>query len=287
MHRIIFLLLAGWITSAPAIVVQNYTASEAPPSSSGYDLDLSYIYNYKGSTAVAVGSHWLLTARHVANDAGSGSLSIDGQLYIQQEIIAASGDLALIRYDRSFAGYYPLYTGALGAKQVLMAGYGTAGTVSSDFWTDSGAGRNVKRWGSQEINYVTEISHKPDDQIGYVLTSGFYMDFDLGKTGYEAGSGAGDSGGGVFYNDGGIWKLAGILALRSPEGSYHTTFAASVPEYADWVTANMSIPEPQTLGLIGLSASGIFFMRCLRNHKRIGRSLLPAHRVYACDLFEA
>ena len=92
-----------------AIVVQDYTLAEAAPAG----LDWNYVYNYKGSSAVSVGEGWLLTAAHVADDGGDGSLTIGTTVYQQQQIeYHPNADLALVRYDKAFPGSYGLYTGS-------------------------------------------------------------------------------------------------------------------------------------------------------------------------------
>ncbi len=87
MRKIAFFCILGLVMPVSAIVVQDYVAAEAAPSDAGLDLDWDYVYNYKGSSAVSVGGGWLLTAEHVADDGVSGSLTIDGMVYTQQEIV--------------------------------------------------------------------------------------------------------------------------------------------------------------------------------------------------------
>lgn len=259
--------------------------AEAAPSG----LDWSHVHNYKGSSAVAVGGYWILTAAHVAIEGGTGALSIDGATYNQQEIVYhGSADLALVRYDKAFPGYYPLYTGNLLPQDtdpklsVLMVGYGTIGSVFSTFWTDSGAGRGTRRWGSQEIDNTAIKRYKVGD--AFTANNGFWMDFDLGNTVYEAGAGSGDSGGGTFYNDGGIWKLAGINTLIAGSGGeYSATFAVSMPDYASWVVE--TIPEPGIASLMGLSTVGLFLFRAKHRRKLAGGSLFLMGRESLCDTF--
>ena len=149
----------------------------------------------------------------------------------QQEIIFhSSADLALVLFDQVFPGSYPLYTGDLLPQggdpllSVLMAGYGTTGSTYPFYWTDNGSGRGTRRWGSQEINRTATRIY--DLGGGTTINKGFWMDFDLANTPYEAGTGVGDSGGGVFYQDEGVWKLAGISTERSLiGGEYTATFA--------------------------------------------------------------
>jgi len=115
---LLFLLVAG---SVSAIVVADYTVATNPPTGI-WNVNWGYVYNYKNSSAVAVGSHWLLTAAHVADDGGAGTILVDGTNYFQQEIVfhlpsddpqhTSRADLALVRFDKEFPGYYPLYTGS-------------------------------------------------------------------------------------------------------------------------------------------------------------------------------
>jgi hypothetical protein len=261
------LFMAG---SVSAIVVADYSVATNPPTGS-WDVDWSYVYNYKGSSAIAVGSHWLLTAAHVANDGGTGSVVVDGSTNYQQEIIfhaaaddpshTQKADLALVRFDKPFPGYYPLYTGAFPAGEQIgrgpssywqdypcvVVGFGTTGTVYSAYytpkaWNVSPNGSGIKRWGTQKIVNDITLTYPADDLIGMVTNVvGFYMDFDSGDTEYEAGLGSYDSGGGTFVDDNGTWKLAGINTViyandsATPSGSADRMFSVSMPSYGTWV----------------------------------------------------
>ena len=271
MQKAIVLSFIFIAVGVSAIVVQDYVTAEAAPSG----LDWSYVYNYKGSSAVAVGANWLLTARHVADDGGNGSISVDGTVYTQQEmVLQASADLGLIRNDKTFPGFYPLYTDGLlfNPKLIVhLVGYGTIGSVYAAGWTDSESGRGTRRWGTQEINAAA--------------VDGFWMSFGLGDTVYEAGSGAGDSGGGVFYDDDGIWKLAGIITKRvQVDDQYKSTFAVGMGDYADWIAA--TIPEPAMTRLIGWGTFGLFLMRAGTRRKPQGcGGLFPSRKTHTCDHF--
>jgi hypothetical protein len=162
----------------------------------------------------------------------------------------------LVRFDKPFPGYYPLYTGAFPAGQTVkgkwqdypcvMVGYGVIGTVSSNYYTArayTDSSKGTKRWGTQKsVNYIT-VTYYADDVIG-TLTNvvGFYMDFDLADSDYEAGLGTYDSGGGTFVKESGLWKLAGINTLAypsdsgTPSGSADRMFSISVPSYGTWIT---------------------------------------------------
>jgi hypothetical protein len=264
---LLFLLMAG---SVSAIVVKEYSIATNPPSGT-WDLNWGYVYNYKGSSAVAVGSHWLLTAAHVANDGGTGTISVNGTNYVQQEIIfhavandpqhTSKADLALVRFDKPFPGYYPLYTETFPAGEMVgprnnkvwqdypcvMVGYGVTGTVYSTYYTPKAhtdSSKGTKRWGTQIIEDDATITYTvTDDPLG-TLTNvvGFYMDFDLADSDYEAGLGSYDSGGGTFVKESGVWKLAGINTAvyrfkdATPSNSVDWIFSVSMPSYGTWIT---------------------------------------------------
>jgi len=239
-----------------SIVTGDNSAAEQAPSGLNWD----YVYNYKNSSAVAVNPYWILTAAHVADDGGTGALTIGATTYYQQEIVYHdTADLALVRYDKALPGYYQLYGGELipsnNKLSVIMVGYGNTGTVSSTSWTDSGSGRGVKRWGSQRIDRTQTVSYDAGGIVGMTTNSGFWMDFNLGDTANEAGVGWYDSGGGTFYNDGGVWKLAGINTVRGGSNPYTSTFSVSMQAYESWV--NEVVPEPTT-GIL-LAAVGLVF----------------------------
>jgi hypothetical protein len=242
-YRIVISALLMAAGPARAIVVENYSIATNPP----VGLNWSHVYNYKNCSSVAVGTHWLLTAAHVADDGGSGLLTINGTNYYQQEVIFHDfADLALVRYDKEFPDFYSLYTGNFQTSPskklpVVVVGYGNTGTVSSTTWTDSGTGRGVRRWGSQKIDRTGTLSYDVGGSTGATTNSGFWMDFTLSDTVNEAGVGVCDSGGGTFYNDSGTWKLAGINTTRNGETNFTSTFSISMPAYAAWA-ANVMTP---------------------------------------------
>lgn len=268
-YIIILFIVGTFCWQAGAIVVENYSVATNAPTGD-WDLNWDYVYNYKNSSSVAVGEYWILTAAHVADDGPSGDLTIAGTTYFQQEIIYHAGvddpdnadnaDLALVRYDKPLPGFYDLYTGSLSTgSEFIMVGFGNTGTVvevieggghggppglpspvtTNYYYTDSGAGRGTKRWGTQSYSIPSTKTYTADPLT--TTNKGFIMSFNVADTTYEAGVGTYDSGGGTFVEENGAWKLAGINTTRDGIGSQYTsTFAVSVPDYATWITNTMN-----------------------------------------------
>jgi len=254
------LVLVAFCLPASAIVVGNYgVATNAPTGEWGINWD--YVYKYKNSSSVAVGSHWLLTAAHVADDGASSTVVVNGTNYYQQEVVFHLGsddpehvnraDLALVRFDKEFPGYYPLYTGTFPTDppgpsdnrlNAVMIGYGRTGAVYSTYYTETPSGNGVKRWGSNKIDGPHNgVNYDVGGTTGMTYNDGIQMLFTLGDTTYEAGVGVYDSGGGSFVNDGGTWKLAGINTIRyGTAPNYTGTFGVSVPAYETWATNVMN-----------------------------------------------
>lgn len=118
----------------------------------------------------------------------------------------AGTDLRIFKVQEFFPTYAPLYTGSLetGMTMVTMGRGGPRGAeilVSSVLhgW-ESGSPDGIARWGSNTVSGIYSSA------LGDLLTA----TFSANGTTEEATLSNGDSGGGVFVNDGGVWKLAGI-----------------------------------------------------------------------------
>jgi hypothetical protein len=223
------------------ITTNNISAGQAPVG-----FDWNYVVNFNGSSSVAIDPYWLLTAAHVADDFGNTSVMVNGQTYNQMgEIFHATADLALIQLDRALPGFYTVYSGTYPTTSknklnAIMVGYGVTGTVVDQYnYTFASAGKGTERWGSNKI----------DGQLNYIgatgkTNSGFQMYFNTADSVLEAGAGTGDSGGGVFVNDSGIWKLAGIMTDVSTGGSQDAVYAIDAQDYSSWIM--QTVPEATT-----------------------------------------
>ncbi|MFM7180502.1 MAG: trypsin-like serine protease [Verrucomicrobiales bacterium] len=134
-------------------------------------------------------------------------------------------DLRVFQITGTFPAYAPLYTKTdeVG-KGLVVVGRGTQRgaevIVSSELkgwrW---GAADGQARWGTNTVSAAVSSG------AGDLLLAEFNSD----AGGDEAHLSGGDSGGAVFINDGGIWKLAGINF--AVEGSFDTNNVVDTNEF--------------------------------------------------------
>lgn len=115
-------------------------------------------------------------------------------------------DLRIFKIQETFSTYAPLYTGSLEVGMTMEIN-GRGGPRSTAVYVggvlhgwEDGLSDGVARWGSNTVSGIYSSA------VGDLLTA----TFSATGTAEEATLSNGDSGGGVFVNDGGIWKLAGV-----------------------------------------------------------------------------
>ena len=208
-----------------------------------------------------------------------------------------STDLRVYQITGTFSSYATLYTGTseVGEDLVVM-GRGTqrgtdvtetaiGGATIGWRW---GAADNAARWGTNQVTSTVS------DGADYL-----YSTFDSAAGGDEAHLSVGDSGGAVFIQDGGVWKLAGInyavdgswdyddvmdpnefsAALFDARGLYVGSdadgwtlvedegveepsgfYATRISSYHGDIAAITGVPEPGVLGCLVVSL-GLFLRR--------------------------
>lgn len=258
------------LTTAPAfgvIVGTTYTSDFTNPDSDWYGMNWDYVYRTRGGTSVAVSGFHLITAEHYAISVGN-SFTIGGEQFEVTAMYSPGNDpgesvppdLRILELKNNtnpgnpMPGYYQLYTGSFTVGQdTIIVGTGNTGEDYSTYYTETPETR-AKRWGTNEYTSSARIDSDRDDPPDGADWSTFCikMNYNTDHTEYEAGVGGGDSGSGVFVNDGGVWKLAAINLYQDEDhsGRLNGALAASVPRYSQWI--NDTIPEPATVSLLGL-----------------------------------
>lgn len=159
----------------------------------------------------------------------------------------------------------------------------------------NGMADGIQRWGENKVDRVVDAGAG----LGQMLAA----NFDFAAGGNEAHLTSGDSGGGVFIQDGGVWKLAGIsYAIDGPfaltaggptfdaalfdmgglfrDGQQIPDGPADLPSafYATRISADAAwiltaVPEPSLAGLMAaLSVAGFAIRRAWTGRTRAGSS---------------
>lgn len=160
----------------------------------------------------AISPHHFLTVKHIG--VASNVFVYEGINYTVTGYIDDPGsELRIFEVLETLPSYAPLYsrTDELN-RGLVVIGRGTErgdpvyeqGRLSGWSW---GQTDMVQRWGENRVS----------DAYGYILFAAFDQNGGLN----EAHLSSGDSGGAVFINDAGIWKLAGISF--SVDGPFSTT----------------------------------------------------------------
>ncbi|MBI1338154.1 MAG: hypothetical protein GC164_14515 [Phycisphaera sp.] len=204
----------------------NTTAPTGGLSNSGW----SYEGQWRVGGGTVVGSNYVLTAKHLAGSVGK-TFTYDGNPYTVTQIYDQPGtDLRILQTQQTFSSWAPLYAQTNEAgKDFVVFGYGvTRGAAANNpmnpaqqdgwLWNDTPTAGN-KTWGTGSIDQATTLTIGSNNNAP-VLKINFTAPTANGPnaTPAEGDSSAladRDSGGGLFINDGGTWKLAGVIWATS------------------------------------------------------------------------
>ena len=215
--RAIVLAVALILTVTPgkAIILMSTgdpSANTTPPGGALVNSGWQYEASFGPFLGTAVGPHHFLTAKHVG--IASNTFVYQGQNYsVTRWFDDPECDLRMFEVAETLPSYAPLYSRSdEQGLNVVVIGRGTqrgdpiySGTTLNGWsW---GAGDGVQRWG--------------ENQITRAMFGRIYATFDRNGNANEADLSSGDSGGALFINDAGVWKLAGINS--EVEGPFSTT----------------------------------------------------------------
>ncbi len=209
-------LLALLAVSVNAAVItgaagRNTTAPTGPLADSGWQ----YQGRWKNFLGTPIAPDYFITAGHIGGAVGN-TFSYNGSSYTTTAFWDdPNSDLRIWQVNGTFDSYAPLYTDSDEAgKFSVLFGRGTQRgaevAINNDLkgwlW---GTDDHVQSWGTNTITQVSEGEPDTGDLLAY--------EFNVGQSNNEAHLTGGDSGGGLFINDNGTWKLAGInFAVSGP-----------------------------------------------------------------------
>jgi len=218
--------LLGGVVSTEAVLFyatgdpsHNTNAPTGALTNSGWQLQGRW-GNFLGTP---IGPKHFLTSKHLGGVSVGDPFWFDGVRYDTTAAFPDSqSDLQIWRICGTFPRFAPLYTGTNEVGQALVVfgrgtQRGTPVTTSGASGTKTngwlwGTPDHVTRWGQ---NTVSDIFQDPS--VGDLVQAEFNADGGPD----ECHLSTGDSGGAVFLEDGGTWKLAGIN--YSVDGPYNTT----------------------------------------------------------------
>ena len=208
------MIAAALLLTAPAgravtfMTTADPTFNTTPPTGALAGSGWQYEASFGPFLATAIGQHHFLTVKHIG--VPSNAFVYQGATYtIVNSYDDPGSELRMFEVAETVPTYAPLYSRSdeLG-RDIVVIGRGTQRgnpvyVGSSLLGWEWGNGDMVQRWGENQISEAN----------GYTL----YATFDQNGKLNEAHLSSGDSGGAIFINDGGVWKLAGIsFAVDGP-----------------------------------------------------------------------
>lgn len=218
----------------------NTTAPAGPLVNSGWQFQ----GDWGAYLGTPIAPHFFLSATHIGQ-AGTNFVFQGSTYTLVRSFGQTNSDLLIWQVNETFPSFAPLYTkpDEIG-KHLVVIGRGTqrggefslSGVLRGWGW---GASDTVRRWGENDVA----------DLVPYQGHDLIYATFDQSAQPNESHLSSGDSGGAVFLNDGGIWKLAGInysvddlYTAAAPE----TGFVAAIFDSRGYYTSDGGNPPTFT-----------------------------------------
>ncbi len=215
--------------SRALIVLAAPEVSEPPPfpGASALLQAVGHLHhtNTPGPLATAIAPRAFLTAAHLAFGPGDRFILGGVDYPILERANLPGSDLALGRVGADLPAFVPLYErDDEPHRRVLVLGNGRwkgePVVIDGELrgWMHAETGPPGIRWGTNLVSGLLDLSESNSDGL-----SGFFLaaDFDRDAGDHEAHVTFGDSGGPVFIEDCGSWKLAAVLS--SVDGPFRRT----------------------------------------------------------------
>ena len=204
------------------LVAHHHRGRRRPdrPRSIGRDGDLVNIGTYEGLlgtgfAGTAISPRLMLTATHISGNT-TGYFTLDGTKYNMQ-LEATLDDLAMWEIapndSASFPSYVPVYSGTNETNLPLVdVGYGVQrGAAIPGGWL-WGAGNGQLSWGTNTVAAIVQ-----DGDIGESANfGGDFLQYNFNNNPTDPNEGIlafGDSGGGLFVLNNGVYQLAGVNSV--------------------------------------------------------------------------
>jgi hypothetical protein len=212
--------IALWLQGTAARAVIFYSTADpgfntSAPTGALTNSGWQYEGQWVGFLGTAIAPQYFVAAHHVGGNIGA-PFVYQGATYLTTAFFDdPDSDLRIWRVCGTFQSYSMLYTNSdETGKALVVFGRGTqrgapvssaAGVTNGWLW---GLSDGVQRWGQNTVAGVVDGDQSfpiPGGRLGSLLRASF----DAGGLN-QATLSTGDSGGGVFLQDGADWKLAGI-----------------------------------------------------------------------------
>jgi hypothetical protein len=167
---------------------------------------------------VAIGDHWIVTARHVVAGSTQMQVHFDNGTHVLSTAIYPhpTDDIALVEFSQPLPGWYePLWNPPTNGALIEIVGYGYNGSFSGGTWTWNGPYGTKRRGRNSKSQTFT------GDVGGGIVGTFMLADFDSGQAAQNVfGDNLGvaeestiapfDSGTGAMIQEGGVWKVGGV-----------------------------------------------------------------------------
>lgn len=277
------------------IIIGSSAGNTSAPSDPDLATRWDQVGNFNSFLGTPIASQFFLTAKHLGNLTGQSITFPDSSSYTTTAaFFDPASDLAIYQISGTFPNdkIVPRYSGSFFANQPMtIFGRGLPRTDTVVNGDQFGSGTEAKGWTWGSSTGARSWGTNTLDNLVNGGAAGTQLAYDFDFTGgsNQGVLSLGDSGGPVFIQEGGVWKLAGInyavesifnttssgtgfnAAIYDKGGLYSSgsisgpwtytnptvqnqpasSYSTSVPAGATWITSVISVPEPQTMVLVG------------------------------------